>query len=89
MFSKRMSAPALLAFFAFALISCTAWAQTDRATIEGTVTDASGGGVSSAKIDVTAVATGLTDERLTVQASGQSYGLWLKDVFAIRWPLPE
>jgi hypothetical protein len=67
MFSKTISAPALLAIVAFALISHTTWAQTDRATIEGTVTDASGGVVSGAKIDITAVATGLTDERMTNQ----------------------
>src|ERR1700693_4039299 len=63
----RNYAPALLAIFAFALISRTTWAQTDRATIEGTVTDPSGGVVSGAKIDITAVATGLTDERMTNQ----------------------
>lgn len=65
MFLKKISAPVLLAIFALALISRTTWAQTDRATIEGTVTDASGGVVSGAKIDITAVATGLTDERMT------------------------
>src|SRR5580704_4569398 len=67
MFSKTISAPALLAIVAFALISHTTWAQTDRATIEGTVTDPSGGVVSGAKIDITAVATGITDERMTNQ----------------------
>jgi hypothetical protein len=65
MFFKKISAPVLLAIFPFALISRTTWAQTDRATIEGTVTDASGGVVSGAKIDITAVATGLTDEKTT------------------------
>src|SRR3984957_1167944 len=63
----RISAAILLAIFAFALISHTTWAQTDRAAIEGTVTDASGGTVSGAKIDITAVATGLTDEKMTNQ----------------------
>jgi hypothetical protein len=67
MFFKRISIPVLLAVFAFALISRSTWAQTDRATIEGTVTDASGGVVSGAKIDITAVATGLTDEKMTNQ----------------------
>jgi len=67
MFLKRISAPVLLAIFSFALISHTTWAQTDRAAIEGTVTDASGGAVSGAKIDITAVATGLTDEKTTNQ----------------------
>src|SRR3984957_16220484 len=67
MFFKRISAPVFLAVFAFVLISHTTWAQTDRAAIEGTVTDASGGAVSGAKIDITAVATGLTDEKTTNQ----------------------
>jgi Carboxypeptidase regulatory-like domain len=67
MFFKRISAPVFLAVFAFVLISQTTSAQTDRAAIEGTVTDASGGAVSGAKIDITAVATGLTDEKMTNQ----------------------
>ena len=50
-----------------AILMSTARAQTDRATLEGTVTDSSGGTVSSAKITITAVATELTDEKTTNQ----------------------
>jgi len=46
-------------------------AQTDRATLEGTVTDASGAVVANAKIQITAVATGLSEERST-----NNYGLY-------------
>ena len=73
MFFKRISAPVSLAVFVFVLISHTTWAQTDRAAIEGTVTDASGGAVSGAKIDITAVATGLTDEKMTNQYGQVSF----------------
>jgi hypothetical protein len=48
--------------FVFAAIT-PAVAQTDRATLEGTVTDASGGVVPGATIKVTQIATGGTQER--------------------------
>ena len=38
-------------------------AQTDRASLEGTITDPSGGSVAGAKVLIIAVATGLTEER--------------------------
>src|SRR5580692_5237979 len=41
------------------------FAQTDRATLEGTVTDPSGGTISGANIQVTAVDTGISQERKT------------------------
>ena len=41
--------------------------QVDRADLEGTVTDSSGGGVSSVKVTITANATGIQDERTTNQ----------------------
>jgi len=41
--------------------------QVDRANLEGTVTDSSGGAVSGAKITIDAVATGLGDEKTTNQ----------------------
>src|SRR5580704_18368260 len=40
-------------------------AQTDRATLEGTVTDPSGGTISGASVSVTAVDTGISQERKT------------------------
>lgn len=40
-------------------------AQTDRATLEGTVTDPSGGIISGAKVKITAVDTGIEQERST------------------------
>src|SRR5580692_2965098 len=40
-------------------------AQTDRATLEGTVTDSSGGTISGANVSVTAVDTGISQERKT------------------------
>ena len=61
----------LFAFFpifaAFALLAAGApsFAQTDRATLEGTVTDPSGGTISGANVKVTAVDTGISQERKT------------------------
>jgi len=52
----------VLVFLAFALPSL---AQTDRATLEGTVTDATGGIISGAKVKITAVDTGIVEERST------------------------
>lgn len=40
-------------------------AQTDRATLEGTVKDSSGGTVAGAKVNIVALLTGLGDERTT------------------------
>ena len=40
-------------------------AQTDRATLEGTVTDPSGGSISGATVQVTAIDTGISQERKT------------------------
>src|SRR5580704_7457389 len=40
-------------------------AQTDRATLEGTVTDPSGGTISGATVQVTAADTGISQERRT------------------------
>ena len=44
-----------------------AYAQTDRATIEGTISDTSGGTIAGVKVAITAIATGLSDERTTNQ----------------------
>jgi hypothetical protein len=51
--------------FALALSAPPSMAQTDRATLEGTVTDASGGSISGAKVSITAVDTGLSYDRAT------------------------
>ena len=49
------------------ILGVPCFAQIDRASLEGTVTDSSGGAISGAKITITAVATGLQDERTTNQ----------------------
>jgi hypothetical protein len=57
--------------FSVLLLVCTVnfpcFGQVDRADLEGTVTDSSGGGISGAKITITANATGIEDERTTIQ----------------------
>jgi hypothetical protein len=60
---------AVLAFGILALFPWAVRAQTDRANLEGTVTDTSGAIVSGAKVKVTAVATLLTQEK-TSNSSG-------------------
>jgi hypothetical protein len=55
----------LFTFFALVLLAVPATAQTDRATLEGTVTDASGATVSGAKVHVAAVGTAIVQERTT------------------------
>jgi hypothetical protein len=54
-------------FVAIALLSSgmACFAQTDRATLEGTVTDPSGGTISGADVKVTLVDTGISQERKT------------------------
>jgi len=54
-------------FAAFALLATGApsFAQTERATLEGTVTDPSGGAISGANVKVTAVGTAISQERKT------------------------
>jgi hypothetical protein len=46
-------------------------AQIDRTTLEGTVSDASGGVVEGAKVQITAAATGIQQEKVT-----NSYGVY-------------
>jgi hypothetical protein len=45
-----------------------AYAQTDRATLEGTVTDPSGATIAGARLKILAVETGLTEERTSNSA---------------------
>jgi hypothetical protein len=66
---NRLRIGCYLAIFFFAVFNLfgfigPAAAQTDRAALEGTVTDTSGGVIASAKVEITAVATGLTEERV-------------------------
>src|SRR5580704_1386285 len=49
------------------IVDIPCFGQVDRADLEGTVTDSSGGGISGAKITITANATGIEDERTTIQ----------------------
>ncbi|MFI5057563.1 MAG: carboxypeptidase regulatory-like domain-containing protein [Candidatus Acidiferrales bacterium] len=62
MVHSRRNLLSLLLLLAFAL-PCLA--QTDRATLEGTVTDKTGGTISAASVKVTVVDTGITQERKT------------------------
>ena len=55
----------MLAFAAFTLFPWSVRAQTDRATLEGTITDSKGGTIAGAKIQTKELDTGLTDERET------------------------
>ena len=55
----------LLLVLACFLSATAAFAQTDRATLEGTVTDSTGGVISGATVKATAVQTGITQERKT------------------------
>src|ERR1700756_1540851 len=49
----------------YLLFATVTFAQTDRASLEGTVTDSSGGAISGASVKVTAVGTGISQERRT------------------------
>lgn len=55
----------MLAFAAFTLLPWSARAQTDRATLEGTITDSKGGTIAGAKVQTKELDTGLTEERET------------------------
>jgi carboxypeptidase family protein len=62
MFCSKRDFLVLFVLLALALPSV---AQTDRATLEGTVTDPSGGTISGAAVKITAVETGQTQQRTT------------------------
>src|SRR3984957_6447821 len=68
---KRCQQYTIFAFFLGALLlsGVPLIAQTDRATLEGTVTDPSGGTLSGADVKVTVIDTGISQERKT-NASG-------------------
>jgi hypothetical protein len=52
------------------LIAGTAWAQSEKATLRGTVTDASGALVPEAEIVVTEIATNIEARRIPTDANG-------------------
>jgi outer membrane receptor protein involved in Fe transport len=54
-----------LSLFVFLALALPSLAQTDRATLEGTVTDKSGGAISGANVKVTETDTGISQERKT------------------------
>jgi Carboxypeptidase regulatory-like domain len=56
---------ALLACFALLLMAIPSLAQIDRAVLEGTVTDTSGGAISGAQVHVAAIDTGIVYDRKT------------------------
>jgi hypothetical protein len=55
----------LLVLVGVSLLNPTLYAQTDRASLEGTVTDPSGGVISGARVQVLAIATGISEEKRT------------------------
>jgi len=55
----------LLTCLALAVTTMASFAQTDRAALEGTVTDASGGAISGARVHVAALDTGIGYDRTT------------------------
>jgi hypothetical protein len=63
---KRLS----LALAVLVAVTLPSYAQTNRATLEGTVTDPSGATISGARVKISAVETGITQER-TTNSNGQ------------------
>ncbi|HXC47148.1 MAG TPA: TonB-dependent receptor, partial [Candidatus Sulfotelmatobacter sp.] len=62
---KQLKLKFATALFLQAALALIAFAQVDRATLEGTVTDPSGAAVAGAAVKISAVETGLTQERTT------------------------
>ncbi len=69
----KFRACAALALLAFFFSACPLKAQTDRAVLEGAVMDRSGGTVPGADVKVTAVSTGITQDR---KSNGHGYYLF-------------
>ena len=55
----------MLALAALILLPVPVRAQTDRATLEGTITDTKGGTIAGARVQITELETGLGYERTT------------------------
>ena len=70
-------------FFLLILFSASILAQVDRATINGTVKDASGAVVPGARVTVTSPSTGLTRETIT-ESNGYFVAAALPTNFASR-----
>src|SRR5579862_2262913 len=68
--SIGVALPLILALFAGTSVL---WAQSDRGTITGTVTDPSGAVISGATVTATQIATGLKTS--TVSAAGGNYAI--------------
>src|SRR5579871_2766206 len=64
-YCRRLTSFAFFAALALSGSGVPVVAQTDRATLEGTVTDPSGGTISGATVTATAVDTGISQERKT------------------------
>jgi len=64
-YCRRFTSFAFFAALALSGSGVPVVAQTDRATLEGTVTDPSGGTISGATVTATAVDTGISQERKT------------------------
>ena len=62
---KHLKLKFAAALFLQMALALGVFAQVDRATLEGTVTDPSGAAVAGATVKITAVETGLTHERTT------------------------
>jgi hypothetical protein len=62
---KRILSAVIVFFLAFAMLIETSPAQETRATLSGTVTDASGGAIANAKLQLTNINTGTTANSTT------------------------
>jgi carboxypeptidase family protein len=62
---KHLKLKIAAVFFLQIILALGAFPQVDRATLEGTVTDPSGAAVAGAAVKISAVETGLTQERTT------------------------
>jgi hypothetical protein len=54
-------------------ISCPLFAQVDRATLTGTITDPTGAVVAGARVELVSIETGLRRETLTVDAGTYAF----------------
>jgi outer membrane receptor protein involved in Fe transport len=82
--SKRSVWVALVVFcFAFNLCSYTASGQAVYGSVFGTVSDAQGGGVVGAKVTVTSVTKGTTEEAVTNESGNYSVTHLIPDVYRV------
>jgi outer membrane receptor protein involved in Fe transport len=82
--SKRSVFVALVVFcFAFSLCTNTASGQAVYGSVFGTVSDAQGGGVVGAKVTVTSVSKGTTEEAVTNESGNYSVTHLIPDVYRV------